>query len=321
IYRDHMNSELIKISEQKPRIQQYLDLRKFLLAFYQWRKTSEAGFSYSQWAGELGFKSRSFLRLVVTGKRSITEKSIPLFVRGLNFNRTEADYFERLVRFSQAETLEHQEYRLQDLLQGRGTTFERTLVKDHHLLISSPLGPRLQVLLTLTDVKKTANNLAWLLGTTVEEVTPLLQSLERLGLASRGVNSAGIESWNASMNGIEVPEQLGNLSLQSYHRRSLEEAVEALSFPVETRAYQSAIFPLSEEEYGQFRKEMTGFLETMLGRYSSDCGEGRRIYQINLNVIPVSQPILRERIAASAPVGDLTNETHHSNLELGSIEN
>ncbi|MGZ3773258.1 MAG: TIGR02147 family protein [Pseudobdellovibrionaceae bacterium] len=310
-----MNSQPIKISNQKPRIQQYLDLRKFLLDFYQWRKTTEAGFSYSQWAGELGFKSRSFLRLVVTGKRSVTEKSIPLFVRGLGFNRVEADYFERLVRFSQAETLEHQEYRLQDLLQGRGATFERMLVKDHYHLVSSPLGPRLQVLLTLTDIKKTAEILAWLLGSTVETVTPLLQALERLGLAYPDANSEGVVSWAASANGIEVPDQLGNLGLQSFHRRSLEEAVDALDLPVDTRAYQSAIFPLSEEEYRQFRAESKNFLEAMLGRFSANRGHGRRIYQINLNAIPVSQPILRERIAVSAPVGDFNNETHHSKLE------
>lgn len=53
----------------KPNISDYLDYRKFMLDSYNFKKKSTKKFSYSRWAEKAGFKSRSFLRLVMLGDR------------------------------------------------------------------------------------------------------------------------------------------------------------------------------------------------------------------------------------------------------------
>jgi uncharacterized protein (TIGR02147 family) len=302
--------------DSKPRIQEFLDVQHYLKSVYDWRKSSELGFSYSQWASEIGFRSRSFLRLVVTGKRSITESSIPLFVKALKLSSGEARYFEKLVRFTQASALEQRQEILRELMRGQGARFDRSEIKDYYDLVSTPIGPRLQVLLSAEDIAKTPENLAELMGASQTETSRLLEKMKRLGLAREISTPLGTE-WRANVTRFEIKDHLGDLALQSFHRKSLEEASHAISLPIETRHYQSAVFFLSESEYKKFREEMSRFIEATLLSHDQDQAKGRRLYQLNLGLIPVSKPILRADKFQRAPVGEFSGIPNQG-LKLGS---
>ncbi|MBN21710.1 MAG: hypothetical protein CL678_10525 [Bdellovibrionaceae bacterium] len=74
-------------TDQPPSVLQYVDVHEFLKDVYQFRKNKELDFSYLTWSKELGFKSRTFLQLVVTGKRKITDKSLSSFITGLSLKK------------------------------------------------------------------------------------------------------------------------------------------------------------------------------------------------------------------------------------------
>jgi uncharacterized protein (TIGR02147 family) len=302
---------------ERPRIESYLDVRKYLADVYQWRKTIDPSFSYAQWAAEIGFKSRSFLRLVVTRKRSVTANSIPLFTKGLRLSAIDARYFERLVHYCLAETHQQKEHFFKELSQGAGAKFERTEIKDYYNLVSSTLGPRLQVLLTFADIERTPENLARLLNSTVAEVSKYLDILDRLGLASKLESAEGAE-WRPKHQHFEIPESLGSTALQSYHRKSLEEAIEAIEIAPSLRRFQSALVALTPDEFDEFRGDVVKFLEASLAKFGKDEATGRRLYQINLNYIPVSSPILRPEKLSGAPVGE-TNQRLESDAKVDSL--
>ena len=87
---------------QAPSVFEYLDVVLYLQAYYSYRKTLNKKFSYKIWSDELNFNSRSFLRLILAGKKRLSPKlaeSIAL----KNFNNPEhADYFRYLVGYSRS---------------------------------------------------------------------------------------------------------------------------------------------------------------------------------------------------------------------------
>jgi uncharacterized protein (TIGR02147 family) len=279
------------LSPAMPSICDFLDYREYLKCIYEWRKQSSSGFSYSLWADELGFKSRSFIRLIVTGKRAMTSNTVLQFLRSLKLKQTEADYFELLVKFNQSIDHHARKHYEKQILKFRSTRLSRSGmhsdVLDHYRFLSSYLGPRIQVLLSLDDIEKTSQHFASLLGTKVQAVEEILETLERIGMAEKVPTERSFE-WKSTTGTFEVRDHLGDVALQSFHRKSLEEAIMAMDTDTSLRKYQSIIVPLSSDEFSEVNQQLYSDLMAVLEKYKSDEGSGRRLYQINLNLIPTT---------------------------------
>jgi uncharacterized protein (TIGR02147 family) len=298
----------------RPEVTSFLVVSEYLQALYAWRKRKHRGFSYTTWADELGFKNRVFLRLIVVGKRSITENSIPLFIDGLKLKKSDGEYFSLLVRLNQAGNLSAREHYARELSLLRKRSGLRTEIRDQYLFLSSHLAPRLQVLISMDGLNRSPENLAWLLGTTRSKTQEMLEMLERLELARLEPGEDGAGQWVGTKKDFEVKQSLGNIALQSFHRRSLEEAISAIDSVPESRRYQSGILPLPADKLQSASEEINDFLRQFLDKYKVSQGSNRRLYQINLNIFPVSKPILQSasvgmRQSVSAHDYDETKET------------
>jgi uncharacterized protein (TIGR02147 family) len=282
-----------------PAIWDFVEPVQFLKAQYQHRKSCESDFSFATWASELGLKSRSFLRLVLIGKRSLTEDLAHLFIQNLQLNKSETLYFTHLVGLHRASQLQTKEFHSREISKLR----KKFLLKRHAMVevdradlfdfLSSYQIPRLQTLLTIEDVEKTVPNLARLLKMKDSEVSLHLHTLQKLGLAEKSEGEARAEKWTATQSRIGAPDALGNIALQSFHRKSLEEAIQALTLPKETRRYQSLVLPLTMEQLQELNEEVQQTFQACLQKFEPQIGGEKRIYQINLNIIPVSESIDR----------------------------
>lgn len=279
-----------------PEIRQFVDTLAYLQAVYHWKKNALPGFSYSVWAAEFGFKSRSYLRLLIMGKRAITDSAMPILIRGLHLKKSDAEYFEKMVRFTQSGTIEQKERYARDLARTSQAQEKLTEIQNHLRFFSNPLIPRLQTLLTLEDLPKTIPHLAETLQTPEAEISSCLYTLQELGLAEAQGNE-----WSTQVSHFEVKENLGNLALQSFYRKSFQTCIDAIALPVETRNFQSALFPLSPEDYQRFSEELSQFLKQALARYGADRAPHRRLYQITYGLTPVSRPIFRIEKSRSVP--------------------
>lgn len=278
---------------EKPKVREYLSAREFLNAVYNFRKEKAAHFSYSTWAAELGFKSRSYLRLVIVGKRNFTDQSLDVFIRGLKFTSAEANHFLNLVKFEQASEFAQRQTHFERVLKGYKKSSRQ--VHDYYAFFSSHFGPRLQVLLSLTDIRKTPEKLAELLGAPLTVVSDLLQNLESIGLAKK--NSS---EWQSTTNDFEVADKCGDIALKSFYQKSFEDAVKAMELPFEKRKFDSLLLPLTSEEYSELNREIQLVIEKLFSKFSASTGNGRELYQIIFSSIPVSQPIIREKTTESS---------------------
>src|SRR5262245_22843026 len=94
---------------------QYFDYRDFLRDRYRVLKARRR-FSYRLFARRAGFRSSNIFKLVMEGRRNLTEKSSRMFAKGLRLNRSEGEYFRELVLFNQAATHEEKNERYRQLL-------------------------------------------------------------------------------------------------------------------------------------------------------------------------------------------------------------
>lgn len=291
-----------KYTLQTLSIWSFVDPIEFLRRVYEVRKEKQRGFSYQVWAQELGLKSRSFLRLVLIGKRSLTGDLAIKLIQNLNLKKQEAQFFMHLVQLQRACDLQTQEYHSREIsnLRQKFLLKSHSIVelpnKDYYEFLSNFRIPRLQVLLGMSDILKTSNHLASLLQVKESETIAMLETLRAIGLAVCDEKS----EWSSQSKELGTMDELGNIALQSFHRKSLEEAIVALSSPTETRRYQTAVLALTPEQFLEIHKEMRQIFEDLLKKYDDASSLNKKIYQLNMNLIPVTRPIDRAHLRETA---------------------
>src|SRR5947209_3022493 len=86
-------------------IYSYLDYRAFCRDFYQFEKSNSPKFSFRVFAKKASIAS-SYLKHVIDGTRNLSSEMSIKFGRGMDLSAKEIDYFENLVRFNKAASLE-----------------------------------------------------------------------------------------------------------------------------------------------------------------------------------------------------------------------
>lgn len=280
-------------SPRRPEIFEHLDYRSFMEKYYGFKKAVDPNFSYQAWSEKVGFKSRSFLRLIIAGRRSVTASVLPQLVHALDLRSHEAAYFSKLVDYNSATTFESRNYHFQQLLKlNKSKTMVK--VRDAYRFLASYKNPRLLTLLGLEGGPKDPQKIAKSLGLSLAETESLLEGLQALGL----VEKMDSDHWQATLKTFEVPEDLGNLAIQSFHKQSLAEASQALSLDPKIRIHGSRILTLTPQDYEQFQDELNQFLDQLVTKYHQSKipaqPTGLRLYQINFNFIPVSETLIQE---------------------------
>jgi hypothetical protein len=115
------------------------------------------------------------------------------------------------------------------------------------------------------------------------EVEKGLMVLLRLNLAEQHG-----DLYKATVNSFKVPAELGSEILLDYHKKILQDAIAARSLPHDQRRYKSLLMAMSPEEFNQFLLSMNAFAKEQLHKFDNPNVEGRRLFQVNLNLFSVS---------------------------------
>jgi uncharacterized protein (TIGR02147 family) len=276
-------------AKKDPVVFEYLDVLAYLQEYYAFRKSHDRGFSYENWSIELGFNSRSFLRMMVIGKKKVTPKFIESFCAKRFSSAQERDYFEYLVKYSQALGVKDRQAYGQKMIQIIRSQQPTHVIEDPKDFVSSPLLPRLFTLLSFEDLTPTAEVMAKLLGQSQEVVESALAILEKMNLVHRN-EVEGVIVWKSLSSHFKVPDDYGSLNLFKFHETSLRDAIEAFEKPRELRRYKSLLLPMDEEGIKNFHTILDQFAAEQVARYRSETYQGKRMFQANFNIYPVAEP-------------------------------
>lgn len=100
---------------KKPQIFKYLDYRLYLADTYTYYKQTTTYFSYRYFSSKAGINSSSFLKLVIEGKRGLTDETCEKFIHALRLWGKEGDFFRVLVKYNQAKTPQEKLRNFKDL--------------------------------------------------------------------------------------------------------------------------------------------------------------------------------------------------------------
>jgi uncharacterized protein (TIGR02147 family) len=275
----------------QPALKNYLSVTEYLQDYYHHRKSQNPGFSYEAWAAELGFKSRSFLKMIVDRKRNITSAVAETLAAAMELDPSERSYFQLLVNYSQAEEPAQKELFMEKIFEQLGQAQERQEILHYQEFLSSKELPKLLVLLSFKDLDKTPTGLAEFLRRPEADIVQSLARLQAMGLAHEVPEGSLRTEWQATKKSFKVPKNFGCLALENYHNHCLQEAIQAQKLAPHLRRYRSLLLPLSAEDYTKLLGDIESLVAKTVAKYDSDSLVQKRLYKMNLNLIPVTETL------------------------------
>jgi len=266
----------------------YRDYREFLAAFYAQGKA--AGLSYRGFARSAGLAAPNYLKLVIEGKRNLSEQMAERFAGACRLNEESTQYFKLLVAFSHAaEDAERNALheQLSRFARFRSAQPLELAQKDYH---SSWYIPAIRELVTCTGFVAEPAWIAAQLEPNISErdAAHALDVLQRLGLLELNASGKLVQTARAVTTG----QQATGLHIRNYHAELMQRAVHAMHHLSPEERYISALtLSASVATLEEVRRRVLAFRQELIALCDAD-PQPARVVQLNLQLFPLSRAIV-----------------------------
>ena len=269
-----------------PNIYNYTDYRQFLEDFYVEQKERKKAFSYQYFANKAGFKSKSFLKLVIVGRKKLTSASMQKLNNVLNLNEKAFSYFKHLVAFNQAATLQERNYFFDKISQFNKRNSDRKVMHQEYEIYSRWYCNALRELVTTVDFKEDYALLGKMLRPSVSagKVREAVRLLEKLGFIEK--KPTGYVQCNPI---ITTGDEVRSLAVTNFHLENLKLCADSIeNVSGRERDVSCLVMGLSEEGFDRVKSEIQHFRKKLLDIAAAE-KTMRRVYHVSFQAIPVSE--------------------------------
>ncbi len=292
LYQNTTNSNS---SSNAPSVTDYMDYRLFLADFYRYKKDSTKHllrpYNYAIFSAAADIKSPNYLKMIIEGKRNLSEDMIGKFAKACSLNKSQTDEFKLLILFNQSEDPADRNYALKKLSEYRVDQKLKHGEFDRKVFDKVPnwIG---WIIYALADQQGVSFDVAQLKNalrgkaseTEINHaLNQLLSSGELIKDPQTGIMTKGQPK--------EVAEEIPPALIRKLQMQLMYLGLESLyqDEPNE-REFGSLTLSLTEVEFNdikfklrQLRKAL--HKENSIARMSN---KGERVYQLNLQLFPVS---------------------------------
>ena len=261
---------------------EYDNYRTYLCDWMEFKRGK--GLSARGFAKKAGFAAHDILLRVSSGQRNLSFRSIAKFGKALALTPREADYFENLVHYTQAQTpAERLTYykrlighparrKIVPLEQARLAFFEEWLAPVIFEMAQFPdfepdpfwIAQQFTPPLSVMDVKK---------------VMPILTAL---GLV-REENGC----WLVDTTALDTGDGIADPHVYSYHEHSLEKAADALALPMNERYYQVTTVAAPRRALADIERLAKQFENDVLELLEGHEDPKDEVYQLSFQAFPI----------------------------------
>ncbi len=285
--------------QQMPELSQYMDYRKFLGDFYAYRrfqtKKDIRPYNYQMFSAAANIKSPQYLRLIIEGKRNLSIDMVAKFAKALSLQKEQTEELKNLVNYTQATDPSERNRYLKELMEKRVNQQIKSGEIDAKAWEKVP-GWVAWILYSMIDQKNVnfePQQLKSLLGekATLDEIQEALKKLLDAGEIVRDPETGAMKRARPLMeNADNIPVAL----VKKLQAELLYLGMESLfqDDPTE-REFGTVTLSLTEKEFEeikfklrQMRKQMTK--DNSIARSQ---GDGDRIYQLNIQLFPVTKKV------------------------------
>lgn len=264
----------------------YWNYREYLRDFFDRSKAANRNFSHRYVNAKLGVKSSSFFLQVIQGKSNISPSMRQRFLELLKLSGREAEYFESLVQYNQAETHGDRKTHYERLLNLKPTAL-RTLLPDQSAYLDKWYHVAVRQALAFQKVKDDFHALARSL---VPQISPgqakrSVLLLEKLGLAGR--DPEGYYRWTEPS--LTTGEESHAPGAGDFLLQTMELAKGALDLPKTQRHLSAMTLTLSEKSFHAVEEKLMRLRRELYELVERD-EEADRVYHLNLHCFPMTKP-------------------------------
>ena len=267
----------------------YLDYREFLRDYYQSKKAANPAFSLRAFSDKIGFKAKDFISRVMQGDKNLSTQSIQKIVTGLKFGKREASFFEDLVWFNQAETMDEKnswfqkmqnELKIVRFTEGQHQlAFYQYQVYSHwrHLVVRSLIG-MYGFHGDFTSLAKSVHPTI-----TIEEAKESVELLEKCNLVKK--NEDG--SYELVNKDITTGDRTSKIALRGFHQHCLALGAESIDRdPPTMRNISGLTLGISQAGYEKIVERMSAFRKE-IAQIANEDKDADKVYQMQLLLFPI----------------------------------
>lgn len=273
---------------ERPKVYDFDDFRELIRAFISHLR-SKGEFSNRKFAQEVGFKSHSFLLMIISGKRKLKLDAARKISQGLKLSTKEETYFLQLVEFNQTKEPQRKKELFEKLVSLRTDKKTEVMVLDQYDFYSNWYNPVLYESLPLEFKEIDMAELVQELDIEEEEIAHSLELLERLKLVERRGNE--VKRLEFALQTHEIDE---NIMVRQFHLNMIQKAHEAVeTLPSSQRDVSCLTVSISPETYSSVVEKIRLFRSEMNELLSKTPARGS-VYQMNFQFFPILTPFEEE---------------------------
>lgn len=263
----------------------YLDYRAFLRDCYAERQRSRA-LSYRGFARRAGLRSPNYLKIVIEGKRNLSDELAGRFAGAFGLEADEREFFVALVQFNQARTAAARNAAYTRLTGFRRYRQARPLEVQHAAYHSTWYVPAVRELATRRGFREDPGWIARTLRPVITraEAAHALRTLQELGLLVRDDQGCLVQGDALLSTG---PETQGH-HIANYHRMMLEMAAQSIdTMDASERDISSLTLCLGEDGLRRLKDRIQRFRRELLDLSTLE-RDPRQVVQVNFQLFPLS---------------------------------
>lgn len=267
----------------------YSSFRSYLHDYILERKKTTKSFSLSQMAKKMGLANTASLSRIVKGDREPGQDISDKLIRYFEFSDEQSSYFRYLILLEKAKKDPQLKVMLMEKLRDLHPQKKFHLLDEKTFrVIANWYYISLREVVRLRnfydDPQHVVDHLYFKI--TPSDVKEAYHTLTILGLIEKSPSGKLVQTQNA----VDTENDVASEAIKRYHEQSIDNSKIALrEMDISTREFQAASFAVKLKDLPLLKEEIRDFKYKIMQKYEASHGEGDEVYQMNIQLFPVTK--------------------------------
>jgi uncharacterized protein (TIGR02147 family) len=268
---------------------EFRNYRDYLKKCYEERKRKNALYSYQAFSRDMNFNNKGFLFNVLKGKKNLSGAHCYTISKILEHTKEQAEYFEKIVAFTQARN-EELRTNLLEKIQEKSTIKSippHIFGKERHEYLSQWYHSAVRALIDIVPISDNYELISQRLfpPITATQAKKSVELLERLDFIRKGTDG----TFRLTRKNIRAGDELSHVDRKRFHREITELAKQSIIGSDSNHHFISSVtMGISAKTYEIIHEEALKFKNKVIEIANND-EKPDRVYQYQLNFFPLTK--------------------------------
>ncbi len=282
-----------------PSVFDYTDYRRYLADYYRESKRVIKAFSYRYFTKKAGINSVGLYKDIVEGRQKLGRAFIYKFSSAMNHSKKEAEYFENMVFFNESTSADERTLYFERMISCQKTSATNIDVTKYEYY-SKWYYSAIRALISLgrfSDNEKCYKKIGSILNPRIQpdEVKNALLLLDRLGFISKDKNEIFTLTDPSITTGVLKPHtNVLLMNVVNFQKEVMALANESIDrFGIDRINLSTLTLGISEATVNVVKEELA-VLRNKIATLAKNDSSADRVYQLNMQFFPMSDPLKKE---------------------------